>query len=97
MQEHDDVADLHGVGLARQQASIAAPGVLMVRRQPDAPSSEVGQVLEIEIRSIAPSLAKPTGMQFAPEELAPLLVGPEDPAQQRAMAMSRALAARTGR
>ena len=67
VQEHDDVPDLHGVGLAGQQPSIAAPGVLLVFRQADAPSSEVGQVLEIKIRSIAPSLPQSTGQQLAPE------------------------------
>ena len=62
MQGHDDVADLHRIGLARQQASIAAPGVLLVLRQADATFSKVGQMLEIEIRSIAPSLAESTDL-----------------------------------
>ena len=79
VREHDVVTDLHGVGLARQQASVAAPGVLLVFRQADAPSSEVGQVLEIEVRSIASSLPESTGLQLAPEESAPLLVGAERP------------------
>lgn len=98
VQEHDDVTDLHGVGLAGQQASVAAPGVSLVLRQADAPSSKVGQVLEIEVGSIAPALAQSTGLQLAPEELAPLLVGPEElikhPGKWVAMTRSRILAIR---
>lgn len=36
-------------------------------------------MLEMEVRSIAPSLAQSTGLQLTPEELAPLLVGSEGP------------------
>ena len=60
-------------------AFVAVSRKQLVTDQIPAPSSKVGPALEIEIRSIAPSLAQSTVLQLASEELAPRLVGSERP------------------
>ncbi len=75
VQEHDDVADLHRVGLAWQKSTVAAPGILLVHLESAAASPDFSQQLKVQLRRIPPALAQTASLELAPEERLPLRIG----------------------
>jgi hypothetical protein len=78
--EHDDVADLHGARLRRQQAPVPAPHLAPEVVQPSPGTPDPLEVLEIVVGADAPALAHAAAAELAPDERATRLVGAHRPA-----------------